>query len=104
MERMGHYPFTLFNGITVFVLALALLLVWRRFRGALEANWPLVCYAAIAGYMIGFSSGLNPYWVGAGVACAVAIRLGFYPRQVRWVEAIALGYVAWRCVGLVLMW
>jgi len=101
---MGHYPLTLFNGITVLVLALALLLVWRRFGGRLDTNWPLVCYAVIAAYTIGFSGGLNPYWVAAGVACAVAIRVGFYSRQVRWLEAVALGYVAWRCVGLLLMW
>jgi len=101
---MGHYPLTLFNGITAFLLALTLLLVWWRIRGALAANWPLVCYAIITGYTIGFPGGLNPYWVTAGVACAVAIRLGFYPRQARWVEAIPLGYVAWRCVGLLLMW
>jgi len=101
---MGHYPFTLFNGITVCVLALTLLLLWRRFRGALNGNWPLVCYAVIAGYTIGFSGGLNPYWVGAAAACAVAIRWGLYQRYVRWVEAIALVYVAGRCVGLVMMW
>jgi hypothetical protein len=101
---MGHFPFTLFNGITALVLALALLLAWRRFRGALAVNWPLVCYAVIGGYTISFSGGLNPYWVAAGLACAVAIRLGFHPRVVRWVEAIPLGYVAWRCVGLLLMW
>jgi len=101
---MGHYPFTLFNGITMLVLVLTLVLAWRRWRGALAANWPLAIYAALAGYTMGFSGGLNPYWVAAGVVCAVAIRLGFYPRHVRWVEALALGYVAWRCVGLLLMW
>jgi hypothetical protein len=104
MERMGHYPFTMFNGITVLVLALTLLVVWRRFRGPLAANWPLLYYAAIAGYTIAFSGGLNPYWVAAATACGVAIRFGFHPRQVRWVEAVALGYVASRCVGLLLMW
>jgi len=103
-ERMGHYPFTLFNGITVFVMVLTLMLVWQRFRGALAANWPLLCYAVIAGYTLGFSGGLNPYWVAVAIVCAVAIRLGFRPRQVRWVEVIPLGYVAWRCVGLLLMW
>jgi hypothetical protein len=102
--QMGHYPFTLFNGATVLVLWLTVLLVWRRFRGALAANWPLVCYAVMVGYTIGFSGGLNRYWVAAGVACAVAIRLGFRPRQMRWVEAIPLAYVAWRCVGLLSMW
>jgi len=103
-ESMGHYPFTLFNAITAPVLALTLILVWRRFRGALAANWPLACYAAMAAYTLGFSGGLNPYWVTAGVACGVAIRFGFYPMVVRWVEAIPLAYVAWRCVGLLLMW
>ena len=101
---MGHYPFTLFNGLTALMLAWALVLVWRRFRGTQSANWPLAIYAAMAGYTIGFSGGLNPYWVAAAVICAIAIRLGFYPRQVRWAETIALAYVAWRCVGLLLMW
>jgi hypothetical protein len=101
---MGHYPFTFFNGITMLVLALTLVLGWRRWRGSPAANWPLAGYAVIAGYTVGFSGGLNPYWVAAGAACAVAIRLGFYPRQARWVEAIPLAYVAWRCVGLLLMW
>jgi len=101
---MGHYPFTLFNGITLLVLALTLVLMWQRWRGSLAANWPLACYAVIAAYTIGFSGGLNPYCVVAGVACTVAIRLRFHPRQVRWVEAIPLAYVAWRCVGLLSMW
>jgi hypothetical protein len=101
---MGHYPFTPFNGITVLVLALVLLLAWRRYRGPLADNWPLICYAGIAAYTIGFHGGLNPYFVAAGVACALAIRLGFCPRYARWAEAIPLGYVAWRCVGLLSMW
>lgn len=101
---MGSYPFTAFNAITLLILALTLLLLWRRVRGTLTANWPLVCYALIAGYTAGFSGGLNPYWVAAGAACAVAIRLGVYPLQIRWVEAIPLGYMVWRCVGLLLMW
>jgi hypothetical protein len=104
LKRVGHYPFTQFNGITVCVLALTVLLVWRRFQGTLDTNWPLACYAVIAAHAMVFSRGLNPYWVAAGVACGVAIRLGFRPRQVRWVEAIPLAYVAWRCVGLLFMW
>ena len=104
IERMGHYPYTLFNGITLLVLALTLLLLWQRFRRSLAANWPLACYAVIAAYTFGFSGGLSPYWVAAALACAVAIRLGFYPRRVRWIEAIALACIAWRCVALLSMW
>jgi len=101
---MGHYPFTLFNGLTVLVLAFTVLVVWARFRGAFSANWPLLCYAAIVAYTIEFSGGLNPYLVAAGAACGLAIRLGFHARRMRWVEVVALGYAAWRCVGLLLMW
>lgn len=101
---MGHYPFTLFNGITLFILLLTLGLAWGRLRGPLAANWPLLCYVAIAGYTIGFSGGLNRYAVGAGVICALAIRLGFYPARMRLVELVALGYIVWRCVELILMW
>jgi len=101
---MGHDPFTLFNGITLFLLVLTAMLAWQRFRGSLTSNWPLVYYVMIAGYALGFRGALNPYWIAAGVACALAIRFGLYPSRARLVEAIALGYVAWRCVGLLLMW
>ncbi len=93
---MGHYPFTLFNGVTVLVLALVILIAWQRFRGAFDVNWPLAGYAAIVGYTIGFKGGLNPYGVAAAVICGLAIRLGFHPRHVRWAETAALAYVAWR--------
>jgi hypothetical protein len=104
MEPMGHYPFTMFNGATVVALTMAVVVVWGRFRGAYGANWPLVCYAVMVGYTIGFQGGLNPYWMTAAGVCALAIRFGLYPRQVRWAEALALGYVAWRCMNLLLMW
>ena len=101
---MGHYPFTLFNGITLLILVLTALVVWQRFRGQPASNWPLVCYGAIAGYTAGFSGGLNAYWVAGGAACALAIRFGLYPSRVRLVELLPLGYVAWRSVALILMW
>lgn len=101
---MGHYPFTMFNAVTALVLALALLLAWRRFRGSQAANWPLLGYAAMAVYTIAFSGSLNPYGVAAGVVCAVAIRFGFYPTHLRWLDAIVLAYIAYRCLALLLMW
>jgi len=101
---MEYFRFTLFNSITLVILLAAPVLVWRRFAGALAANWPLAYYAALVGYTIGFSGGLNPYWVAMGVACALAIRFGFYPARVRFAEIVPLGYVAWRSIGLILMW
>ena len=101
---MEHFRFTLFNGLTLFILALAILIAWRRFAGALASNWPLAGWAAIVGYTIAFSGGLNPYWVAAGVICALAIRFGFHPARVRWLELLPLAYTVWRCIGLVLLW
>lgn len=101
---MGHYPFTLFNAVTLLILALTLLLAWRRLRGSTRANWPLIYYTAVVGYTIGFSGGLNPYWVAAAVACAVAERGGFYASRIRFAELIPLTYMAWRSLGLLLMW
>jgi len=99
-----HYPFTLFNCITGAILIATVLMPWRRFAGNLRANWPLGYYAVIGGYSGGFSGSLNPFWVAAGAACAVAIRFGVYPERLRFAELLPLGYVAWRCVALLMMW
>lgn len=101
---MGHYPFTLFNIITALVMAVTVLLLWRRVRGATTSNWPLVYYAILAAYAMGFSGSMNPYWVGLGAACGIGIRLEYYPRLLRWPETAALAYVVWRCVALLAMW
>jgi hypothetical protein len=101
---MGHYPFTFFNGVTVSVLALTLSLLWWRFRRPLNSNWPLAVYAAIVGYTIGFSGGLNPYWVAAAAVCALAIRFGPHPSVVKRVELLPIGYMMCRCVGLIMRW
>jgi len=101
---MGHYPFTLFNGLTLLVLILAILIAGWRFRRPLDSNWPLVFYAAIIGHTIVFAYGLNPYGVAAGAFCALAIRFGIYPTRVRFMELAPLAYLAWRAVGLILMW
>jgi hypothetical protein len=99
-----HYPFTLFNCITAAVLIATLLMFRHRFAGDFRANWPLGYYAAVGSYSAGFAGSLNPFWVAAGAACAVVIRLGVYPRGVRFAELLPLAYVAWRCVALLLMW
>ncbi len=84
-------------------MAAALSIVWLHFRRAFAANWPLVAFALILGYSFGFSGGLNPYWVLLGTACAVAIRLRFYPQIVWYIEAVTLGYIVCRSVDLLLM-
>ncbi|MGA2133913.1 MAG: hypothetical protein ABSH50_16595 [Bryobacteraceae bacterium] len=101
---MGHYPFTLFNAATTLVMFLTIWLVAARWRGALASNWPLIYYVAVVTYTIGFSGGMNPYWVAAGVACGLAIRCGLAARYVRFLELAPLAYITWRCVALLFMW
>ena len=101
---MGHYPFTLFNGITLFILVLTVSVVWLHFRQPPASNWPLVCYGVIVAYTLGFSGGLNPYCVAAGACCALAIRMRLLTPWMRWLEWLPLGYIAWRSLGLLLMW
>ena len=101
---MGHYPFTLFNGLTLLILLLAAAVVWLRFRGPAASNWPLVCYGVMGAYTAGFSGGLNPYWVAAGAVCAVFLRFARGVGWLQFVELVPLGYVAGRAFGLLMMW
>ena len=101
---MGHYPYTVFNGITLLILLLTAMEAWWRFGRSLRSNWPIVYYMAAIAYTFVFSYSLNPYGVAAGAACAIAIRLGFQPARIRFLELIALGYIGYRCIALLLMW
>ena len=85
-------------------MALTLFTAARLFRTGARGNWPLAYWGAALAYTFGFSRGLNAWWVGAGVLCALAVRCGPYPRAVRWAELAALGYVLWRALGLILLW
>jgi hypothetical protein len=100
---VGHYPFTFFNAATVLVAAMALSIVTAHFRERFHGIWPLLCFAAMLGYALGFSGSLNLYWVAFGALAAAAIRLNFYPSYVRYAEFLALGYVVGRCAELLLM-
>ncbi len=101
---MEYFRFTLFNSITLFLLAMTLLTGVLRLAGRTRGNWALAYWAIALGYTFGFSRGLHPAWVGAGAACAIAIRLGLRPNVLRWAEAAALAYIAWRSAGLILLW
>ena len=101
---MENFRFTLFNSITLFLLALTTVTAIRRFRPDSGGNWPLVYWAIALAYTFGFSYGLHPAWVGPGTLCAILIRFGVWPSLLRWVELAALAYVAWRSVGLILLW
>jgi hypothetical protein len=101
---MEYFRFTLFNSITLLMMALTAVVAVHRFRGRHSSNWPLVYYAVLLGYTFGFEGGLRPEMVLAGLGCAVSIRFGFFWKVVRVGELVVLGYVLWRCLGLIMMW
>ncbi len=101
---MEGFRFTLFNDLTLLVLALTLATLAGRLRGRLHANWPLAYYLVVLGHSLGFARGINGYAVAAGLVAGAAQRFDGY-WQVAWaVEVAALACIAWRSIGLLLMW
>ncbi len=101
---MQDFRFTLFNNITLLVLALTVYVAIWRFRGNLLSNWPLVYYAIVIAYTVAFTGGLHPAWVAAGSVSAVFLRVTMFPTFARVAELAALVYIAWRSIGLILLW
>jgi len=100
---MENLRFTLFNGLTLLVMALALAVAAARLRGR-KAWWTWLCYAAMLGYALAFKYSLNVYvlLVSAGFALLAPSRL--YGRAARLGEFAVLAYVLVRSVALLLMW
>jgi hypothetical protein len=101
---MENFRFTLFNGITLFILALTIAIAIHRIRARKAGNWPLAYYVVALGFAFGFPYSLNLACVFAGLALALAIRLGFLPWAARWAELAIWAYVLARCMALLLMW
>jgi hypothetical protein len=101
---MEYFRFTLFNDITLLLMALTALVPVARFRGDPRTNWAFGYYALVLGYTLGFKHGLNLRLVLAGVACALLIRFTARARQVRWIELAVLAGIFWRFLGLILLW
>ncbi len=99
---------TLFNSITLFIMAATLWMAWARFRFRLGGAWFALYYLLILGFWVGFDGSLNTWWVGFGVAAALLLRSGVvrgtFRRGVRAAELAFFGYVLWRGLGLLLLW
>lgn len=102
-----YFRFTLFNSLTLFVMALTIGMFYARFRCRLESTWPLFYYVVVVGFWLAFGGALAAPWVIGGLACGVLLRFefmgGFVLKGVRVLEMIFFGYVLWRCLALLLM-
>lgn len=97
--------FTLFNNLTLFIMALTAAMALVRAKAPATANWPLAYYAVISGFALAFRYSLNLWWVAAGIVCALIVRTAPSARRVaRAAEFAVLAYVFARSMALLLMW
>ncbi len=89
------FRFTLFNDLTLVLMALTIWVGVARFAARLESNWFLIYYALLVAYWKVFEGSLNTYWVLAGVACGLLLRFEFLGgpvlKAVRAVELVVFG-------------
>jgi len=102
-----YFRFTLFNTLTLLVMAATAAMTWIRLRVSIEKTWPLVYYLILVGYSEAFPGSLSPYAVFAGVVSGLLLRFEFMGgavlKGVRVVEFIVFAYVFVRTVQLLLM-
>jgi hypothetical protein len=98
-----------FTDLEIFALFACALTVWLfTLRGRLqtESNWPLVYYLAMVFYQKTGGQFLEANFIYAGVVCAMMIRFEFmslsFVKVFRFIEAICLIYVIWRCIDYAL--
>lgn len=101
---MEYFRFTLFNDLTLLLMALTIGVAALRLRGPAASNWPLVYYAVVLGYTFGFGGSLSKYPVFVTVAAGLLLRFRLDAKAVRGVELAGLAYILWRSVGLILLW
>lgn len=103
-----YFRFTLFNTLTLLVMAATLVMVWVRFRFSTEKTWPLSYYLVVIAYSEAFTGSLSPYWVFAGVVLGLLLRFEFMGglvfKAVRMAEFAVFGYVLVRGLQLLLLW
>jgi hypothetical protein len=100
------FRFTDIELLALFAAAITATLFVVRGRMAPESNWPLAFYLAMVFYQKTGGQFLEPNFIYAGVVCAMMIRFEFmsqgFVKTFRFIEAICLIYVVWRCIDFAL--
>lgn len=101
-------PLTPFNVINFAVLVMTVWVAVIRYSRGTSSFVPLLYWAAVIAHMRFFQGGYDYRWVLAGTACGLLLRFEFMnaamAKLIQIGEFAALGYVAWRTIGLILMW
>ena len=103
-----YFQITLFNVVTLFLMAATLAVTVKRLIAAVDTNWPLAYYGLLLTYWRGYMYTLDNYWVIGGVLCGLLLRFEFLggaiEKIIRGLELLVFGYVVWSCVRLILQW
>ncbi len=99
-----EFRFTLFNGITLVVMAATLATAYLRAAGRDGSKWPLAYYGFAAAYAAVFARGLDIRVVLAGAALTLLVRFGILSKAARLLEMLVFAAIFWRALGLLLMW
>ncbi len=102
-----YFRFTLFNSLTLLVMAASAAMVWIRLRTSIEKTWPLAYYLILIAYSEAFPGSLSRYAVFLGVVCGLLLRFefmgGLVLKAVRVAEFGVFAYVLVRGTQLLLM-
>jgi hypothetical protein len=103
-----YFQITLFNVITLFLMAATLVVMAKRLTAAADSNWPLAYYGLLLTYWRGYMYTLDNYWVIGGVLCGLLLRFEFLggaiEKIIRALELLVFGYIVWSCGRLILQW
>jgi hypothetical protein len=103
-----YFQITLFNVVTLMLMAATVLVGARRFSARVDSNLPLAYYGALVGYWRAYAYTLDIYWVLGGLLCGLVLRFEFLggavEKLIRAFEILVFGYVIFSCVKLILRW
>ena len=103
-----YFQITLFNIVTLFLMAATLLAAAKRVAAGVDSNWLLAYYGLLISYWRGYAYTLDNYWVLGGLLCGLVLRFEFLggavEKLIRTLELLVFSYVVWRCVKLILQW
>jgi len=103
-----YFQVTLFNVVTLFLMAATLVVAVKRFSARIDSNLPLTYYGLLIAYWRGNAYTLDNYWVLGGVLCGLLLRFEFLggavEKLIRALELLVFVYVTLRCAKLILQW
>lgn len=101
---MESFRFTLFNSITLFIMAATVGVAALRAAGRAGSKWPLAYYPLLLAYALGFPYSVRPLAAAVGLMLSLLVRFGVLALPARLAELLVLAYVFWRGVSLLMMW